>query len=235
MAGFFDLHPRFYQTSIVGSTANRLNSRYKAMIDANRECIAGKSVLDIASHDGRWSYAAYDGGARHVLGIEARPELVERAEATMREYGVPEGRISFVTGDIHREIAKVPHGSVDTVFCFGFFYHTMHHARLLASIQELVPKYLILDTGVCASDQPVIEIRKEDTDNPASAVRAADDPRRLALVGLPSRPALDMMLDYAGFRYEYFDWHQAGVEDWDTIEDYRDSLRVTVRATRIAG
>jgi 2-polyprenyl-3-methyl-5-hydroxy-6-metoxy-1,4-benzoquinol methylase len=87
--GFFDSYPRFYSTSQTGAKPNRLNKRHRALIDSNEAIIRGKSVLDIASHDGRWSLAAYRAGACHVVGIEAREHLVKSAQANMREYQVP--------------------------------------------------------------------------------------------------------------------------------------------------
>lgn len=56
--GFFDTYPRFYETSTTGPISNRLNKRYRALIEANEAIICGKSVLDLASHDGRWSFAS---------------------------------------------------------------------------------------------------------------------------------------------------------------------------------
>lgn len=92
-----------------GSTAsrpNRLNQRHRAFIAANEVIINGKRVLDIASHDGRWSFAALAVGARHIYGIEAREHLVSNAEGNFRAY--PEAR-----AEIER-IAKMAPGVVGT-------------------------------------------------------------------------------------------------------------------------
>ena len=74
----------------------RLNQRHRALIQSNAAVIAGRRVLDIASHDGRWSLAASMAGAEYVLGIEARQHLAEAARDNMREYGVPAGKVEFV-------------------------------------------------------------------------------------------------------------------------------------------
>ena len=86
--GFFDGYPAFYQSSRTGSHPNRLNARYQALIESNRDIIEGGRILDIASHDGRWSFAALHAGAEHVVGIEARSGLVERATEAMDTYGI---------------------------------------------------------------------------------------------------------------------------------------------------
>ncbi len=135
---FFDAYPLFYSTSI-NAPRNRLNKRYRAIIEANDAIIRGKSVLDIASHDGRWSFAAHKAGARYVLGIEAREYLVQNARQNLREYQVPEQQVQFVRGDVFEELDRLDPGTFDTIFCLGFFYHTMHHMLLLNKIARLRP------------------------------------------------------------------------------------------------
>jgi hypothetical protein len=229
-ANFFDGYPRFYESSVVGASANRLNSRYRAMIEPNLDCIREHSILDIASHDGRWSFAALKAGASHVVGIEARPHLVERANETCRLYDIVPGAFSFVGADVFNVLPSVSPGSVDTVFCFGFFYHMMHHQLLLSMIVALKAKHLILDTRICPSEEPVIEVRVESTKEDANAAPAPSDVMETTVVGYPSRAAIELMLGSYGFHYHYFDWAGAPITDWSNIEDYRDGLRVTLRA-----
>jgi len=64
---FFDTYPQFYRTSNTAARPDRLNDRYRAIIDFNRGIIQGSTILDIASHDGRWSFAAIKSGARQWL------------------------------------------------------------------------------------------------------------------------------------------------------------------------
>jgi len=228
---FFDEYPCFYKTSIVGSTPNRLNSRYRAMIQANLDCINGCSILDIASHDGRWSFAALKNGARHVLGIEARHDLVDAAVNTFELENLGNDRFTFIENDIYKQLPKIQPGSIDTVFLFGFFYHTMHHHLLLGSIAALRPKHVILDTRVFPSGDPVIHITAEDTDEPGNVFPSPVDHLKTSLVGYPSRAAMELMLENFGFRFHYFDWLSMPVSNWENIEDYRDGLRTTLRAS----
>jgi hypothetical protein len=69
---FFDQCDRFYTTSHVGNWPVRLNTRYRAIIGGNEQHLRGRRVLDVASHDGRWSFAAVQAGCAHVTGIEAQ-------------------------------------------------------------------------------------------------------------------------------------------------------------------
>jgi predicted nicotinamide N-methyase len=80
--GFFDDYPAFFETSRTGSAPNRLKARHTALIESNPDVVTGRRILDIASHDGTWSFAALRAGAAHVTGIEARDEVVERGADT---------------------------------------------------------------------------------------------------------------------------------------------------------
>ena len=76
---FCDLYPRFLETSETAPAASRLNARWRAIIGWNEAILAGRRVVDLGCHDGRWSFAALKAGAAHVTGIEARPHLIRKA------------------------------------------------------------------------------------------------------------------------------------------------------------
>lgn len=229
---FFDFYPRFYATSNTTPFPNRLNNRYVALIYNNRHLIEGSSILDLASHDGRWSFAAIKTGAKYVVGIEAREYLVDNAIKNMETYAIAKSRYQFIIGDIHSELKKLSPRNFDIVFCFGFFYHTIHHAALLSDIQRLKPKYLILDTGVSSSNLPIIEVKEEDSESEPMAIRGEYDYNNLALIGIPSRSALELLLRHFGFKYTYIDWHSLGITNWEYIDDYFNGSRVSVIAER---
>ena len=86
--GFFDDYPIFFQTSKTVEHPNHLNGRFKAIIESNSDIIKNSSILDIASHDGRWSFAALKNGAKNVLGIEAREYLVKNSYQNMITYKI---------------------------------------------------------------------------------------------------------------------------------------------------
>jgi 2-polyprenyl-3-methyl-5-hydroxy-6-metoxy-1,4-benzoquinol methylase len=230
-AGFFDAYPRFFETSTSGYR-NRLNRRYAAIIEPNLDIVRGKTILDIASHDGRWSLAAMKAGARFVLGIEAREHLVKNARENLREYGVPEAGFEFLQGDVFEMIGRIEPDRIDTVFCLGFFYHTMYHMLLLNQIARLRPKHLILDTCIDKDPDAIIALQYEGVaDETAGAVADEGDQARL-LVGSPTKKALEMMLESTGFSCRYIDWSKLGVKNWQNLKEYHEGLRVTVVAER---
>jgi hypothetical protein len=227
--GFFDQHSLFLSSSHTGAFLNRLNQRYRACIEWNEEVIRGKRILDLASHDGRWSYAAIVTGAANVVGIEARDHLVQAAVSNLRHYEVPENSFHFVLGDVFECLDQVEPTSVDTVFCFGYFYHIANHMLLLSKIARLRPKYLIVDTGLHPDPLPTIVMYLDDPQAEHAAARFDSEGSKPVVVGAPSKSALELMLHNFGWSISYFDWHRAGIHRWDNIEDYQEGKRVTLR------
>jgi hypothetical protein len=228
---FFDNYPEFYRTSTTSPFPNRLNSRYLALIESNLAYIQKRTILDIASHDGRWSFAAIKNGAKKVFGVEGRPYLVENAIKNMDRYGISRERYSFIVGDIYNEITKIEPNVIDTIFCFGFFYHTINHMQLLREIKRLNPKCIIFDTSISTiSHLPLIEIKEEDSEDEASSIRSAIDDNHNVLVGYPNKEALTLMLIHIGFdSLKFYDWHD-NVKNWQDLEDYRTYKRISFLA-----
>src|SRR5260221_4155699 len=215
---FFNSFPRFVETSETGHVLDRLNARYLGLIHEHRELIAGANVLDLASHDGRFSFAALQDGAARVVGIEAEPHMVQKSFANMNHYDVPTSQYEFLRGDMFELIEQVER--CDVVFCFGILYHINHHMLLLEQIAERDPRTLIIDTNISSLEAPVIELR-----NPVHG-----DHLRLggSLEGYPSQAALDAMLSSFGWNYEYFDRNQSGLTEPAQMVDYRAGERVTI-------
>ncbi len=208
--GFFTDYPLFYSNSRVGTKPPRLAKRHTVLIEQQSDLIAGKRVLDIASHDGRWSFAALKAGASHVTGIELCPELVSTAESTFKQYGIPKTDYRFMTGDFF-DVAPKLEGHFDTVFLFGFLYHTLKHAELFYNISRLKPGTIIVDTRVALVPGPYIEIKK--------------DP---APVGYPTVDAVSMILSYLGYGSEIVDWQPYLGDNCDGVHDYASGTRVTI-------
>lgn len=100
---------------------------------------------------------------------------------------------------------------------------------LLSKIARLKPKHIILDTEISLDPNSVIVLHSEDPEVEANAVRVGSDASRLILVGRPSKAALELMLSSFGWSFVYYAWHRRGIRRWDTIEDYHEGWRVTLR------
>jgi len=230
--GFCDRYPRFLETTETVPSRSRLNARWRAVIGWNESILAGRRVVDLGCHDGRWSFAALKAGASHVVGIEARGHLAEKAKDNFRSYGVPAGAYEIVTGDAIETLRGRKIGSIDILMCLGFFYHTLEHMRLLLETSRLGAEYVIIDTSISPAKEPLVALAFESTADPRNAVDYGSTGSNKALVGSPSKSGLLAMLDYAGYTAEFFDWQNNAVDDWTDLPDYATHLRVTVRAQR---
>jgi hypothetical protein len=231
--GFFDNYPEFYDSE-THLGPKRLNMQYDAIIGANVDAIRGKRILDLASHNGHWSYAALTAGAAHVTGVEGRPVQVDLANKAMARYLVPADRYTFIEGDILASLKEFEIGQFDTIFCLGFLYHTMQHMAIIGRIGDLRPESIIIDTGVTADRYPVVRLSEEDPKHKGNAIAGDYGNAGRVLVGTPSRAALKLMLEHAGYPHiVWFDWYGQATKNWDHLEEYRDGTRLTLRATRV--
>ena len=215
---FFDEHPRFVETSKTGHTNERLNARYTGLIHRHRHLLDGARVLDLASHDGRFSFAALDAGAAHVVGIEIDGDLVAAANANFEAEGVDPSRYEFVQRDLFRHFDDLE--QFDVVLCFGILYHVNDHMQLLTNIARVEPQWLIIDTKVSQLDGAVVELR--------SAFGESPPPPGSYLEGYPTPAALQAMLAYFGWAVEPLDWRAAGLLDGPQMADYEEGRRLSL-------
>jgi hypothetical protein len=229
--GFFDDYPRFFDTSSTAAKPDRLNLRYRALIESNAAAVIGRRILDLASHDGRWALAALKAGAKHVVGIEARPHLIRAAQDSLGEYGLSGNQFEFIQGDVLKELDRLEVGRFDTVFCFGFLYHIIDHMPLFRKIARLKPANLIIDTAVSVRPSNLIEIRAEEIEDEGSGAFGEPGDSMKAVTGRPTKSALELMLQAAGFQpLGYYDWRRSGVRRWDDVGDYYIGTRVSLNS-----
>jgi hypothetical protein len=138
----------FLKTSRTGVYPSRLNWRAEILLTRNRHVIESKRVLDLASHDGRFSYACLKLGASRVVGIEGRSHLIQNAEANLRGLGYTAPEVEFLQGDIFDRLATFERGAFDTILCLGWIYHTVRQIELMREFKRLRPRHLIVDSGV---------------------------------------------------------------------------------------
>lgn len=231
---FFDDYPLFYESSDTAASPHRLNLRHEAMIASNQDILRDARVLDLASHDGRWSFAALQAGAKHVIGVEARPRLVDCANKSFAEYGVPTQDYEFVQGDMFR-VLQERQFDVDVVMCLGFVYHTLRYGELFRGIVDAGPAYCILDTKIILGDEPMVRLNVNRAKLQSHAARDDVSYRDQTVAGWPSLPALKLILDVYGLDVEeQYDWpalmarHPEAVRA-RAVRDYGTGNRVTLR------
>jgi len=107
--------------------------------------IEDRAVLDLASHTGESSICISELGAKIVIGLEPRKQLVETANNKIKELEID--NVSFIVGDAtnQNQMLDLLKG-IDTVTTFGMFYHIADHHLLLKTICESSAKHLLLET-----------------------------------------------------------------------------------------
>lgn len=234
---FFDRHPRFYGTSRTAPHRGRLNLRYEAIFAENRDLFDEARVVDIASNDGRWSFAAVKLGAAEVVGIEARDELVRTARENFQQYGIDPGRYEFVAGDLFEVLAR-RRGEADVVLCLGFLYHTLRYPELMRCVRDLNARHLIIDTMVMPEGtEPVVRVGAERVQSQRNAVSDCYSYGSRTLVGWPSLAALELLVESYGFAVErYSDWGSLLRDNPQlaNVSDYARRRRVTARCVSVS-
>lgn len=227
--GFFEDYPRFFGTSATSSFPWRLNLRHEAIFGEYADLFPGARVLDIASHDGRWSLAALVAGADHVTGIEARPDLVAHATGNLAAYGLEE-RATFVAGDVF-EVLEDERPEVDVVLCLGFLYHTLRHTELFTRIRQTAARHVVVDTEVHRSPEPVVRLADESVEREGNAVADAYTYGDTVLTGRPTLAALELVARTQGYAVERLsDWDGLLRDNpgADQVRDYRIGRRATL-------
>ena len=222
---FFDRFPKFYETAKASRSPARLNIRHIGLIQKQVEFIEGKTILDLTSHDGRWSFAALQAGASQVIGIEGRKELVDSAEANFQSYGVSGKSYRFIHGDVFDGL-KTLQSPVDTIFCFGFFYHTLNHVQLVSEMVRLNPESIILDTRVSTIQEAVVEISLDDSSIRSHALSASHTRVNKTFVGTPSTAAINNIFTHFKYSASELDWSEFLIPD-PSLKDYMKGVRKT--------
>jgi FkbM family methyltransferase len=161
----------------------------------------GKRVLDAGCGVGHHTSFYISRGCK-VVGIDGRPENI----AMMKQL-YPE--VEGLSGDLQVMDLKAL-GSFDIVHCLGLLYHLDSPVTVLRKLAEICSGYLVLETMVCDSKEPVMVLADEQLS------------ANQALAGLACRPSpsfVAMTLDRLGFSHVYgttappdhpdfkFEWH----------------------------
>lgn len=241
--GFFDQFSRFYRTSLTSPFPDRLNARHEAIIKRNAAWLAGKRVLDIASHDGRWTFAALKAGAAHVIGVEPRQELIDNARKTFHDYGISDSSYEFWTTGVMEAVDRV---QVDAVLCLGFYYHTRYHIDLMDKAERTGARFVVIDTEIvpeqvslsAADGDPrqvftnpfVFDLIRDKVDDQQMAYADSATRDGYTLVMRPSRAAIHGIARHFGFEVTEFDWpghFLANPSHRASMVDYAEGWRST--------
>lgn len=131
--------------------------------------LEGKRVLDLGCNAGFWSLNAARADCDYVLGVDGRQMHVDQANFVFEVEGVDKVRYDFVRGDLF-EMDLHEFGRFDIVFCLGLMYHVSKHTELMEKISAVNDDALLIDTDLSSLPGSCLEIRRDQSDDPRSAV-----------------------------------------------------------------
>lgn len=198
----------------------RLNFRYRFAVQPFLSQIVGADILDLGSHDGHWPYVLAAAGAKSVLGIEGRPEVM--SDFARFPHTEVWDRVELQVGDMHTTLDTLcaQGRTIDVITVYGVFYHIMDHFSFLRKLMALKPRLIIVDTLLTLSPHPIIFLMREDSDARLNAISQQGVDKQIP-VGYPSRLAIEMMVDSLGWRVDWQDWNTLPQEERaPCIQDY---------------
>jgi hypothetical protein len=209
---------------------SRMNWRHAHIVVPLKDEIKNARILDLGSHDGRWPCAYAGAGAKEIVGIEGRSELVEQFGQFP---GQNKDRVKLQVGDfvdgMDRLIAAGE--TFDIVSCLGVYYHTMQHYRMMCQMAMFKPKLIIIDSEFSRSPDSIIQVGRE---NPASKLNSIEqfESQNFVPVGYPSRKAVRSMAKSVGYDMSIVKWNVP--EDQRVpVQDYYDMHANRVRLTAL--
>jgi hypothetical protein len=193
-----------------GMLANRHQARHAMMIDSFRHVIADATVLVLGAEDGRWCCDMAAAGALHVVGIEENADLVA-AFNRLPGLGMRE-RIEMRCDRPLEALDDEADGSRthDVVALFDALEDVADLHTVFARIRLLRPLMVLGDGLFARTDVPLLRFERHR--GPVASRRGV----RL----IPSRGAVTMAAQDAGFEVEWTDWDmlpeaaRAGLSDY---------------------
>jgi SAM-dependent methyltransferase len=114
--------------------------------------VENKSILDLGCGDGELSFFYESLGAKHLVAIDKKDFNGNHLEGFRALRTVLGSRVELIDADVHRmNFADLP--PLDSVFCFGFLYHSPHPFWILENLARSC-QTLFLTTKVFDCDKP---------------------------------------------------------------------------------
>jgi 2-polyprenyl-3-methyl-5-hydroxy-6-metoxy-1,4-benzoquinol methylase len=146
MQRFFKKNDIFFNTSKVAAGPARLN--YRANFILKKCNLKNKRILELGSHNGRFTYVCLKLGCKSIVGVEYSKKYTEAANANLKSFPQFSGKYQNVTSDLTAFLKTVQEGEYDIILGMGIFYHILDQFEILKEIKRIKPKLLIVDTSV---------------------------------------------------------------------------------------
>jgi len=194
--------------SVVDIFDTRLQMLMSAVDDHFDGRLQDIECLDIGCHEGFYSLAMAQRGARAVVGVDAREENLNRARFVARAMGI--NRIVYRQGCVETLAADQARTFELTLF-LGLLYHVEDPMRCLRQVAAVTGELCILETQVVDEVEGITEWGSHEWTRPYQGIIALVDEagefnagnRETGVTPMatcPSPRALLYMLKQAGFR-----------------------------------
>lgn len=226
--------PWFYRFEFPDGTATTGINEYVEAIHADRARVifphldrvyghrwAELNCLDIASHEGWFSLQLAQRKVASVLGVDIRPERVEKAAWLANISGMANAR--FETSDLFT-LDPAQLGTFDVVLFIGIFYHLENPMGALRVARSLTREVCVMEGQVARG--PMLEA---DWSGPGTArtgpgcillpgeTEHAHEPAGIVII--PTLAALQHMIFRAGFREAHLVLPPPGLNDQYQTKD----------------
>lgn len=202
---------------IYGRASRHASPRLEEFARAFPEASKGR-VLEPGSLEGAMTVELAE-RAREVVGLEARPSSVERAEFLKGLFGAE--NIAFHVSNLEEDDLS-SYGRFDAVFCCGLLYHLPHPRTLVERMAALSPN-LYLDTQYASPEWELTErdglqgwVRIEDPKDPQSGISST--------AFWPTLDELHRLLSESGYD---------SIQTLAVLPDNRHGPRMHIAATRL--
>ncbi|MCW3126038.1 MAG: type 11 methyltransferase [Bacteroidetes bacterium] len=220
---FFDKFPQFYSSSPNGDLKSRLHDRFDAIFLNGNTDFSKKTVLDLAAHDGRWSWAARFMGANHVTAVEINPIHLEAYSNNMAAIEFDTKWYSLIQDDVVHFLES-SNAKFDLVLCLGWFYHTTYQIDVIKHLALITNEMLVLDTEcINDSESAYFKVRLNKDHSLSSYTES--------FTQIPSLACIRLLLGYYGFKYTEYNWAN-NISCHDECSDYAESRRATFFCTK---
>ncbi len=112
------------------------------------------TALDLACSEGWFAHRLLDWGARRVLGVDIRPENIDRAELVRDRLGIAADRLRFEVADVF-DLRPERIGTFDVVLCLGLVYHLENPIGALRIARALTRDVCVVESQLVEPHEPL--------------------------------------------------------------------------------
>jgi tRNA (mo5U34)-methyltransferase len=183
-------------------------TRFRMILPELDSFFAGRwpevTCLDVGCNEGYFGFEIAGRGAKAVVGFDARPPNIEKAEFVRKHLGV--SNIAFHVGDVG-ELTPESYGTFDLTLFLGILYHLENPIDALRRLRAVTTQLCVIDTQLLKPGPSVSAIWGPKVEETEDVIGILEEPRcdwnplasvsRVSLV--PNKPALFTMLRHVGF------------------------------------